>query len=162
MRSTVHSTTDAEERTSGRGGNLFRRFLEGGVRQHASPRPSNVHEVDASLLELQLLFVVLPDGIDIWSEAEKGETFRRLVFNLLRADGNGADKRGSDQQNSGNKRGGELHGGGLGAGVQGTEDDWGSSGKGGGARSALYRVRGGVGNVGGFPEAGASQSVIWR
>ena len=117
----VHSATNTSPPTSSRGENLVRRFLEGGVGLHTSPRPSNIHKADASLLECPLLLLGFPDGIDIGSKAEEGETFRRLILNLLRADGDGADERGSDEQDSSNERGGELHGGGPGAEVLATE-----------------------------------------
>ena len=155
----VYSTTTIARPTSIGGGNLVRWFLEGGVGLHTGPRPSNIHKVDAGLLECPLLLIGFPDGVDIGSEAEKGETFRRLALDLLRADGDGADERGSGQQGGNDERGGELHEAGLGTEVLATEGDRGKSGNWSDACSALYQVRGGVENVGGFPEAGASLSV---
>ena len=85
----------AKQLTSSRGVNLVRWFLEGRVGLRTSPCPSNIHKVDASLLELPLLLLGFPDGVDIGSETEKGETFRRFVLDFLRADGDGANERGS-------------------------------------------------------------------
>jgi len=113
VRPAVRSTTDGAQRTNSLGGNLFRTTVEGGVGLHTGPCPGNVHKVDTSLLEFPLLPFSFPDRVDIRSEAEKGETFRRLPLDLLRADGDSADERGSGQQDSGNERGGELHGEGL-------------------------------------------------
>jgi len=109
--------------TCSRGRNLVRRFLEGGVGLHTGPRPSDIHKVDTGLLELPLFLLGFPEGIDIGSEAEKGETLRRLVLNLLRTDWEGADERGSGQQDSSDEGGGELHGEGRETEVRATEGD---------------------------------------
>jgi len=50
-------------------------LLEGGVGLHINPRLSNIHEVDASLLEFPLFLLGFPDRVDINSKAEKEEDF---------------------------------------------------------------------------------------
>jgi len=104
MRPPVRSVADAAQRTSSDSGNPFRRLPEGGVGSHSSPRLGNIHKVDASLLELPLLLLSFPDGIDIGSEAKKEKTFCRNLLNLLRANGDGAGEGGSDQQDGGCER----------------------------------------------------------
>lgn len=92
-----------DQPTCSHGGNLFRRFPEGGVGLHTSPRLSNIHKVNTGPLEFPFLLFSFPDGIDIGSEAEKKETFRRRFLNFLRTNGDSADERRSGQQDRSNE-----------------------------------------------------------
>lgn len=102
MSPVVCSITDVVQLTSRRDREIFRGPLGGGVGLEIIPRLGNVHEADTSLLEFPLLLLGFPDGVDIGSEAEKGETLRRLPLDLLGVDGDGADERGGGEQDGGN------------------------------------------------------------
>ena len=95
MRRAAHSTTDCVARRTGNlEGSLLlgtRSLVKNGVGLHIKPGLGDIHEADTSLFEFPLFLLSFPDRVDIKSEAEEEETFRRLPLNLLRADGRGTD-----------------------------------------------------------------------